>query len=293
MDNARHRQILRVLRPHGADRLDPAAQVALTAARGDAALGHWFEREQAFDRGFAERIQTITAPAHLREAIFASVQQARGPQPARERRTWLVQRPFATGLAALAAAASLALLAIVLWPRQARTLDLESAIAAAASASEDVLATRNLAGSPLTEVRDWLAARSAPVPGEIPAALAALPAGGVGIVELGGVTSSVVIFEAAGRVDSGSPLAAAHRLALFTLPRQSCSTAGITREPSVREEAGRAIAVWRDATSVYVLTVDASADALRDFLAGGRLVTATDPPNDRTISGSAPSPGPA
>lgn len=265
MDNARHRQILRVLRPHGADRLDPEAQPALAAAQHDPTLSAWLEREQAFDRGFAERIQSVTAPPQLREAIFASLERANAPRPAHTSRPWLIQRPIATAIAALAAAASLALLGVLLWPSQVRSINLEAAIAAAASTSIDAHADRGLAGRPLEEIRDWLAARSAPVPGRIPAVLAALPTGGAGVVDLGGATSSLVVFEG-GAGEPGPAPALAGRIALFTLSRQSCSTAGITREPAVREHAGRAVAVWRDATSIYVVTADAPADALRRFL---------------------------
>ena len=269
MDNPRHRQLLRALRPHGADRLDPEAQPALRAAQADPALGRWFEKEQTFDRGLAERIQSVSAPADLRASILAAVEHAQPTRPARARRV-LVQRPIATACAALAAAASLALLLVLLWPRQTRPVAVEDFVAAAAARSPDEIAADAMRGRSLADVRDWLAGHSAPVPGELPAAVARLTAEGVGVVVIHGVTGSVVTFEARGFPPDTSTGSTDRRLALFTLPRQSCSTAGVTREPTVREQAGRALAVWRDATSVYVLAVDAPADALRRFLAGAR-----------------------
>lgn len=281
MDNPRHRPILRVLRPHGADSLDPDAQAALAAARTDTALGLWLAREQAFDRGFAETAQAVAAPADLRASIYAAVERATATAAAPRRlradgaRRLVIERPFATLFAALAAAASLALLAVLVWPRDGRTVALEDVIAAATGTSPATIDAHELPGRPLADVRDWLAARAAPVPGELPPALAALPTDGAGVVVLNGVTSSVVTFEARGFArDSGAgPDTRDRRLALFTVPRQSCSTAGITRQPAVREQGGRALAVWRDATSVYMLAVDAPAQDLWRFLGGGAGVT--------------------
>lgn len=274
MDNPRHRQILRALRPHGADQSDPDAASALAATRADPALGVWFEREQAFDRAFAEKIETAAAPADLRASIFAAVERtapgATRPRPARR---LVVQRPLATLFAALAAAASITLLAVLLWPRHSRPA-LEDVIAAAVATAPAEIQARELAGHPLTAVRDWISSHGAPVPGEIPAVLAQLPTDGAGIVVLHGITSSVVTFEARGFSRDTSAGSGDRRLALFTVPRQSCSTAGITRQPVVREQSGRALAVWRDATSIYVLAVDASAEELSGFLARtSRLVT--------------------
>jgi hypothetical protein len=272
MDNPRHRQILRALRPHGADHTDPDAQASLAAARADTALGAWLEREQAFDRAFAETAQSTPVPADLRASIFAAVERSSRETPAqRERpaRPLVIQRPIATLLAALAAAASIALLAVLVWPRHGSQIALEDMVAAALAQPPAELDAHELAGRPLADVRDWFASRAAPVPGEIPPLLATLPTDGAGVVVLNGVTSSVVTFEARAFTRDRTDGSGDRRLALFTLPRQSCSTAGITRQPTVREQAGRALAVWRDATSVYVLAVDAPAEDLRRFLAGG------------------------
>lgn len=271
MDNPSHRQILRALRPHGADRLDPEAQSALAAAQADPALSSWLEREQNFDRAFADRVQSAAAPAELRAAIFARVEaDARRTHPPARR--IVVHRPVATFFAALAAAASVALLAIVLWPQHSRPATLDDVVASALETPPSRLEVHELAGRPMADVRDWLAGKAAPVPGEIPPALAALPTDGAGMVVLKGITASVVTFRADGFSGADTP-GSAPRLALFTLPRQSCSSQGLTRAPVVREQAGHALAVWRDATSVYVLAVDASADDLRHFLATGRTIT--------------------
>jgi len=275
MDNPRHRQILRALRPHGADQSDPDAESALAATRADPALGAWFAREQAFDRAFAEKSATAAPPADLRASIFAAVERAAPaatrPRPARR---LVIQRPVATLFAALAAAASITLLAVLLWPRHSRPAALEDVVAAAVATSPATIDASELAGHPLDEVRDWINSRGAPVPGELPSALAHLPTDGAGIVVLHGITSSVITFEARGFSRDTSVGSGDRRLVLFTVPRQSCSTAGITRQPDVREQSGRTLAVWRDATSIYVLAVDASVEELSGFLARtGPLVT--------------------
>lgn len=289
MDNARHRQLLRALRPHGADRLDPEAQPALRAAEADSALGRWLEKEQAFDRGLAERIQSVAVPVELRDSIFAAVERSQ-PAPTPVRRRIFVHRPIATAVAALAAAASLTLLLVLIWPRQARPVALDDLIAIAAARTPGQIDAEAMAGRTLADVRDWLAAQAAPVPGELPAALRGLPTAGAGLVAIEGVTGSVVTFEARGV--SGSPATGPgdRRLALFTLPRQSCSTPGISREPTVREQGGRALAIWRDATAVYVLAAEGSAEDLRRFLASAGQARVTHRTGQFRTAGRGPAP---
>lgn len=267
MDNSQHRQILRALRPHGADRHDPDAQPSLAAAQADPLLGQWLEREQAFDRAFAERIQAAPTPAELRASIVAAVERSTSARATPKRRR-VVAIPLTTVLAALAAAASLALLAVLVWPRQTRPVPLEDILASAVAIAPEDADADALVGQPLSHVRAWLSEHKAPAPGKVPAALADLPTEGAGIIVIEGITTSVVTFDARGfgRDDAGR--AVDRRLALFTLPRRSCSEAGIPREPQIREQSGRAVAIWRDATSIHVLSVDGTAADLQRFLGG-------------------------
>lgn len=281
MDKASSQKILRALRPHGADRDDPDAQPALIAARIDPELGAWFEREQSFERSFAEKVQSVAPPAELRASIFTAVDRIATPRR-RDLPRFVIGRPFATALAALAAAASIALVVFLAWPKQNQVVSIDDVIAAAIATSPEDLKVSELAGRSIADVRDWFATRAAPVPGEIPDALKRLSTDGSGLVVLNGVSSSLVTFEARAFLRDVEPEAAARRLALFTLPRQSCSTAGITRQPLVREQAGHTLAVWRDATMIYILAVDAPAEALRRFLAEPATLALLDRPERRS-----------
>jgi hypothetical protein len=92
--------ILGVFRPDGRDAGDPKLAEALAMAGRDPELRVWLERQQAWDRAVAEKIQAIPPPPGLRDAIIAGARASR-PRP----RWWL--RPFP-----LAAAAAIVVLGV-------------------------------------------------------------------------------------------------------------------------------------------------------------------------------------
>lgn len=112
MNNAEAKFILQGYRPNGADASDATFQTALGQVQRDPALHEWFARQQAFDGAVSAKLNEVSVPAGLREAILAGgrVTEA-GPT---QTRWW--RSP-----AMLAAAAAIAVIfsaALALWPKQ-------------------------------------------------------------------------------------------------------------------------------------------------------------------------------
>jgi hypothetical protein len=115
MNNTEAKFILNAYRPGGRDGDDATFRAALEQAKADPALGAWFEREQAHGRAVAEKLNAITPPAGLREAILAGgrVSGGHGATDSGARARW-------TQPVWLAAAAAVALLlAVTFWPKRA------------------------------------------------------------------------------------------------------------------------------------------------------------------------------
>lgn len=108
MDNTEAQFVLQACRPGGQDADDPSVAAALEQARLDPELGAWFAEQQALDAAIAGKLQSFPVPANLKADILAGKKVVR---PVAFRRGRL--------LVALAAAASLALLAsVVFWKAQ-------------------------------------------------------------------------------------------------------------------------------------------------------------------------------
>jgi hypothetical protein len=101
------KELLSMFRPGTADETDPIFTEALALAREDQELREWFESSVAFDREFRNELSGITAPAAVREEIFASRKIIR-PQ------VWWHRRLSAREFAA-AAAVIFAVSVGVLW----------------------------------------------------------------------------------------------------------------------------------------------------------------------------------
>lgn len=91
---------LQAMRPNGQDNDNPALVEALRQTGLDPGLRQWFEREQAFDRAFAEALASVPPPAALHVTILA------GAYASRRASRW---RRF--GGAALAAGAAVIMIA--------------------------------------------------------------------------------------------------------------------------------------------------------------------------------------
>jgi hypothetical protein len=134
----------------------------LEQARRDPALGAWLAAEQAHDGAVAQKVREIVPPPGLRSNILAGATVTR-VQPGRRRLpAWL----------GLAAAVAVLITSTLVW--------LQPAHADEQALSEFAL---NFAAHPfrlaehdddMTRLRGWLSTRSAPLPVQLPAALADL-----------------------------------------------------------------------------------------------------------------------
>lgn len=166
MNNKEARQILSAYRPSGVDAEDPHIQAALEQARRDPELGRWFEEERRFDEKMAEALQEISVPVEGRaNTLNAGRLENRG------------RSRFPAWLGGLAAAAVVLLAGIgaIYWTvlpdrnevRMVEDTGLDGFIEMASSA----MPFSHRADS-FAELHSWLQQRGAPVPANVPEALA-------------------------------------------------------------------------------------------------------------------------
>lgn len=256
MDKQSSRFLLRACRPNGADAADPTFRDALENARLDPELGSWFAREQAIDRAIADRLREVRAPAGLRQQILDGASVSRRPR---------LSRPVATAIAAIAAVISIAFAIYTALPRRRPAAAWDTIVATAVSESRRGTEVQHRSRS-AAELRAWFTAGSAPVPGELPAALAALPTIGGSVLTWEQVTVSRVSFQAP-QLAAGAPgEPGENTVHLFTISRHSCSDEAVPRHPVIATRGDQAVATWRDARMLYVVVARAPAEALRELL---------------------------
>src|SRR5690606_2678358 len=141
----------------------------------------------------------------------------------------------------LAAAASLALLIYTLWPvRRAPQLSFDLVVTAAVRETADFAAPEFASDSP-ADIRAWFREETVPIPGALPGHLADQPTLGGSIVEWEGVRCSRVTFSVpafrAGSPSESTPEGATRTRSdvahLYTVPRRSCSSQGVGRQPTI------------------------------------------------------------
>lgn len=122
MNNEEAKFILHAYRPDGADAADPGFAEALAHARQDPAIARWFSAQRAFDRAVCAKLDAVTPPPGLRDAILAGAKFDQG-NAANMDATAKAGRSRWPGLPTwIGVAASLGVLLAVglaLWPKQA------------------------------------------------------------------------------------------------------------------------------------------------------------------------------
>lgn len=73
MNTEEAKAILQSYRPHLDDANDPIFKEALLFAESDNEIKSWLEREQSFDKIFAQKLQGIEPPADLKEKILSNL----------------------------------------------------------------------------------------------------------------------------------------------------------------------------------------------------------------------------
>lgn len=112
MNNQEAKFVLRAYRPNGVDANDKLFSEPLRQAQQDPELGAWLAMEQSFDAAVAGKLQEITAPAGLRDAILMGSRVSGSP-----RNPWQWIRWVGLG----AAAALLVVTSVALWPKPLET----------------------------------------------------------------------------------------------------------------------------------------------------------------------------
>lgn len=249
------------MRPNGADHDDPTFSEALEQTHTDPELRTWFEREQAVDRALATKLREVRAPAELRAHILQGLVLS-SAEPTRTSR-----RPIALFAAALAAAASIALVIYTVLPSARRPLASFDLIVSAAvrETAQPLEFAPNTASA--AEAAAWIKQSNLPAPGKLPGTLAQQEIVGAGLAEWQGVRCSVVTLRAPElTAGTGGGSADPTLLHLYTVPKNSCSSAGVGLTPQIATRQDATVATWRDAERYYVLVTRASPASVQTLL---------------------------
>lgn len=245
------------MRPNGADHADATFGEALEQTQRDPELRAWFEREQAVDRALTAKLRELRAPAELRAQILQGVALSA------ERRS---RRPFALVAAALAAAASVALVVYTALPSRRSAVSFELFVTAAVreTVTTPALGITSDSGE---EVRAWLDSQSVPLPGAMPGRLGTQVIVGAGTTEWQGVRCSLLTLRVSGLTgNTTAPRADETLVHLYTVPRKSCSIENVGLTPLVATRDDAAVATWRDARNCYILVARAPPRSVQELL---------------------------
>jgi hypothetical protein len=302
MDSSRTRFLLRAMRPNGADHDDPTFSAALEQTHADPELRAWFEREQAVDRALVSKLREVRAPADLRAHILQGVALSRpGIESKRSMRWWrhapMVRAgPVALFTAALAAAASIALVIYTLLPTRAPRASFDLIVTAAVRETAEPPALA-LQTNSRAEIAAWLQNSAVPIPDTLPGQLATQDVLGCNVTEWQGVRCSLLTLRAPGLAPDASAGAAANPAAradptlvhVYTVPRNSCSSQGVGLTPQIASREGATVATWRDAERYYVLVTRASPASVQALLGPEARIAWQEAP-DETLTRSATEP---
>ena len=86
------RMILSARRPGGDDDAEPEVAAALEAAKSDAALAEWSEKQTAVDTTISRSLRAVQPPAGLRDRILAGARVSRPAGSGAE--SWFERRAF-------------------------------------------------------------------------------------------------------------------------------------------------------------------------------------------------------
>jgi hypothetical protein len=246
MNREEARQKLAMFRSDEHDRSDPFFADALEFAASDPELKEWLAREQEFDRLFAEKVNTISSPAGLRERIGAGSRR-----PSDHRELWWWRR------AALAAAAIIVVALIFSSQRHRRAAldDFRSEMVSFIKLTPPL----EVESADLDRIEKWAANAEAPQPPEsaIPAGLKALAPAGCRVLSFHGYKVTLICFKRGnGKL---AHLLVVDRAALPGLPDK--------RSPAFEPEGDWMTAAWQNDRYAYVVAAQGNRGLLDRYLA--------------------------
>lgn len=246
MDNTQAKLILGVYRPGGQDASDPFFAEALQRAATDPHLKDWLAEEQAFDTSIASALLTIKGPASGRALIKASV-----GAPVRQRSWWPM---------ALAASLLVLLTAGYLLKRPTGlVLPEDAALADIATNLAEHHASIGLMTGDIEKARAWLAERSGPVPGNLPAGLAKMMVLGCQTWKTTRGDVSLICY-------LGENMQMAH---LYIFDQVPAGLEGMTlpgmEQPKLKRSGKWSLALWKGQGKSYVLGAPVTGDRVPDM----------------------------
>ncbi len=245
MNNRQAQFILSAFRPGGQDATDPQFAEALEQARSDPTLTSWLSAQVAFDRNFADALQSVIPPHDLRPRILAGG-AASQPRPTFRR------MPF------LALAASIAVMALVAGyvlrgKSEASLRPWQAAALAFVSTNHDAPKLDHLVPG-IAELHAWLQERNAPMASNLPAGLTQSELLGCKILKIQEQTVTIICFrQTDGRLVH---LAVADRSAL----------PGGAATPWFQQSGRWATVSWVEGSRSYMLATLGGEATVRQFL---------------------------
>lgn len=251
MTSEQAKEILLLYRPGTADAQDPAISDALAFARTDAELQKWLNERAALYTALSRKFRQISVPAGLKEQILA------------ERPAHIVHLPWWRRPVALAAAAALMVLAglAAFWLQPRPETDFATYRSVMVSTALRTYGM-DLETSDLTQIRAFLAQRSAHADYVLPPRLAQTSGTGCVVLRWQDRPVSMICFA------SGRPLGPGEKsdLFLFIADQADLPNAPASPSPTIEKVNRLATATWTRNGKIYILAAQGDEAFLRQYL---------------------------
>ncbi|MEY4489341.1 MAG: hypothetical protein RIQ79_1849 [Verrucomicrobiota bacterium] len=249
MNNHDAKFLLQAYRPGGDDSADSQMTLALEQARRDPDLGLWLAREQSFDQQMSAKLQAVTPPSGLRDAILAG---GRMSAPARTTQAWW-RGAQAQWMGLAAAVALVAVITLSFWPKA-------KAPGLASLAQTALHEMQGAHGAPTTAEEvgvfgKWLKNPATRLAAGMPVSFEQVRAAGCRSLNVGGRE----VFEVCFLRNGGE-------YHFYVGKRQDFNIPGNGSSPMLVAQGGLATLAWADEQHVYVLAGNGDGSALKALL---------------------------
>ncbi|HUJ44910.1 MAG TPA: hypothetical protein VLW52_15025 [Opitutaceae bacterium] len=246
MNNEQAKFILRAYRPNGRDAGDAVFCEALRQAQADPGLGGWLAREQAFDAAVSAKLEAMTPPPGLREAILTGGRvSTAAPRPRWGLAPWL-------GMAA--SVAVLIAIAAIYWTRSAGSTRADLDQMTQFALADPFTAHTGPHADKLGALGAWLENPANRISTGVPADLAQLKAQHCRTVSIAGHEVFEICFQRGSWYH------------LYLGRRSDFAVGKNAGAPAFIEQARRSAVSWADERLAYVLITSGGVEGLRHIL---------------------------